>query len=129
MLNFNSFLRRLVLVLISSVLFLSGVHLAAENIYTPDQAKSHIGERATVCGMVASAHFAARSKGQPTFINLDKPYPNQIFTILIWGSDRAKFGNPERDYSMKEMCVTGTIQEFRGTAEIVARSPSQIAVK
>jgi hypothetical protein len=25
-----------------------------------------------------------------TFINLDKPYP--IFTIVIWGSERPKFG-------------------------------------
>ena len=41
---------------------------------------------------VASAHYAERSKGQPTFINLDKPYPNAPFTVLIWGSDRGKFG-------------------------------------
>jgi hypothetical protein len=32
-----------------------------------------IGRQKTVCGTVASAHFAAKSKGQPTFINLDKP--------------------------------------------------------
>ena len=103
--------------------------LLAENTYTADQAKSHVGERATVCGVVASAHFSASGKGQPTFLNLDKPYPNQIFTVLIWSSDRSKFGTPERDYARKNICVTGTIQEFRGTAEIIARSPAQIAVK
>lgn len=115
--------------LVVAVFLLWTLPLVAENTYTADQAKSHIGERATVCGMVASAHFSARSKGSPTFLNLDKPYPNQIFTILIWGSDRPKFGNPERDYSRKNICVAGTIQEYRGTAEIIARSPSQIAVK
>lgn len=56
-------------------------------------------------------------------------YPNQVFTILIWGSDRGKFGNPERDYSRKNICVTGAIQEYRGAAEIVARNPSQITVR
>lgn len=35
-------------------------------------------------------------KGQPAFINLDKPYPNQIFAFLIWGSDRSKFEKPPK---------------------------------
>jgi hypothetical protein len=35
------------------------------------------------------------SKGHPTFLNLDEPNPKEVFTILIWGSDRAKFGTPE----------------------------------
>ena len=48
-------------------------------------AKNHIGERATVCGKVASERTALGSRGQPNFINLDAPYPNQVFTILIWG--------------------------------------------
>jgi len=126
MISFHSIPRLVVFVLISAILALYGIQVVAENTYTADKAKSHIGERATVCGMVASAHFAARSKGQPTFINLDKPYPNQIFTVLIWGSDRAKFGNPARDYLRKSICVSGAIQEFRGTAEIVVRSPAQI---
>jgi hypothetical protein len=122
-------MRRAVFLLISFVFFLSSLQLLAQSTYTADQAKSHIGERATVCGLVASAHYAASSKGQPTFLNLNKPYPNQIFTVLIWGSDRAKFGAPERDFTKKNICVTGTIEQFRGAAEIIARSPSQIAVK
>ena len=123
-------MRRAILVPISFVLILSGIHLAAQSTYTADQSKSHIGERATVCGVVASARYAASSKGQPTFVNLDKPYPNQIFTVLIWGSDRAKFGAPEKDFAKKNICVTGMIEQFRGAAEIIAKSPSlQIAVK
>jgi hypothetical protein len=61
------------------------------------EAGSHIGEVQTVCGMVASSKFASQSKKQPTFINLDKAYPNQIFTIVIWGSDRGKFSEPPED--------------------------------
>lgn len=85
------------------------------------QAGHHIGETATVCGTIASEHFAANTKGQPTFINLDEPYPRQIFTILIWGSDRSAFGKiPQK------LCVTGTISSYRGIPEIIARTPSQI---
>jgi hypothetical protein len=62
---------------------------------TAAEAKSHIGERATVCGNVVSIHYATRSKGSPTFLNLDESYPKQIVTILIWGNDRPNFGDPE----------------------------------
>jgi micrococcal nuclease len=58
------------------------------------------------------------SKGQPTFINLDEPYPKQIFTAVIWGSDRSKFGQPETELKDKRICVTGLIEQHRGTPEI-----------
>src|ERR1700683_3540490 len=96
---------------------------------TSRQAKDHVGEVQTVCGNVASTHYAARSKGQPTFLNLDEPYPNEIFTILIWGSDRGKFGTPESKYQDAHVCVTGKISTYRGTPEIVATELGQIVVQ
>jgi|SRR6266700_8232835 len=57
----------------------------AQSPISASEAKDHVGESATVCGGVASTHYAASSRGKPTFINLDRAYPNQIFTILIWG--------------------------------------------
>jgi hypothetical protein len=101
----------------------------AQTSISAAEAKNHIGEKATVCGEVASTHYAARSRGNPTFINLDKPYPNQIFTILIWGSDRPKFGDPEQTYSGKQVCATGTITIFRDVPEIVAHDPAVIKLQ
>jgi len=62
----------------------------------------------------------------PTLLHLDKPYPQQPFTIVIWGNDRPKFGTPEVEYKGKRVCTTGLITEFRGTPEIVAKDASQI---
>ncbi len=93
---------------------------------TADEAKNHMGEQATVCGAVASIHYSESGKGQPTFVNFDRPFPRQPFMLLIWGSDRYKFTMPDVG---KSICVTGAIQEFRGMAEIVAHSPSQIKVQ
>jgi hypothetical protein len=70
-----------------------------------------------------------RSQSQPTFLNLDEPYPRQIFTIVIWGGDRAKFGEPEKTYRDKSVCVSGRIRDFRGVPEIAASAPSQIKVQ
>lgn len=110
---------------IAAALLLSALAYAQHSI-SPSEAKNHVGENATVCGDVASAHYAPRSRGNPTFINLDKPYPKQIFTVVIWGSDRPKFGDPEAMYSKKHICVTGRITLYRGSPETVASEPSQI---
>ncbi len=104
---------------------LTAVELDAATL-TATQAEDHIGEMATVCGMVASATFAARIKGAPTFLNLDKPYPDQLFTVVIWGSDRPKFHQPEVLYRGKRLCVTGNIKMFRGRPEIIVKELSQI---
>ena len=92
----------------------------------PGEAARHVGETVTVCGVVASAKFLSRSRSQPTFLNLEEPYPNEIFTVVIFGSDRAKFGTPETTLNAKRICVTGKIQEYRGLPEIILSDPKQL---
>lgn len=87
-------------------------------------AKSHIGERATVCGSVAGVKTATKSRGTPTFINLDAPYPNQVFTILIWGEDRSNVEPLPRVGT--HACVTGRIQDYRGVPEIIVKTKDQL---
>jgi hypothetical protein len=96
---------------------------------TAPEAKDHIGEQATVCGRVASTRYAATTRGKPTFLNLDKPYPSQILTILIWGENREKFGTPEEKYRDKQVCVTGKITEYRKAPEVVVSEPQNIEVQ
>ena len=61
----------------------------------PEDAASHIGETATVCGVVASAKFEAHARAQPTLLDLGKSYPHAIFTAVIYGDHRPKFDTPE----------------------------------
>ena len=104
-------------VLLVFALVLASFALMAQTITTSDAAK-HIGERETVCGTIAGKHTAASSRGTPTFVNLDRPYPNQVFTLLIWGDDRGRVGAvPESG----RICATGVITEYRGSPEIVLR--------
>lgn len=120
------FLSILIIVFSTSFLFIVPSVFSANNI-SPEDAINHIGQQAIVCGNVASIHFSFRTKGQPTFINLNKSYPHHVFTVLIWGSDRSKFpGDPENYYSNKRICVSGKIKEFKGAPEIVVKNPSQI---
>jgi hypothetical protein len=50
----------------------------------PEDAVSHIGETATVCGVVASAEFEANARSQPTLLDLGQAYPHAIFTAVIY---------------------------------------------
>ena len=93
------------------------------------QAKNHLHEDATVCGVVVSTKFLESKRRSPTLLDLDRAYPNQPFTIVIWGADRQKFGKPEVAYKDKRICVTGTNTDFRGTPEIVAKDPAQITTE
>ncbi len=94
-----------------------------------EEAAGHVGEAATVCGRVASARYLPGSRRQPTFLDLDRPYPARLFTVVIWGADRAAFNSPEITLQGKRICVTGRLESYQGRAEIIARTPSQIVVE
>lgn len=98
-------------------------------IIPAEQTRDHIGEKATVCGHVASAYYSSKSRGSPTFLDLGRPYPHAVFTVVIWGDDRARFGQPEKHYRDKHVCVTGFIRVFHGQPDMAVQDPNQIRVK
>ena len=110
----------------SVVLGLWGLPSNAASL-NPDDAADHVGQNATVCGVVASAKFDGHLKSQPTFLDFGKPYPEQLFTAVIFGTNRAKFGTPETALQGKRVCVSGSIREYRGRPEIILSDPSQLA--
>ena len=105
------------------------IAFAQEQSIASNKAIDYVGEYVTVCGEVVSAHFASRSRGKPTFLNIDEPYPRQTFTVVIWGNNRNKFGgNPENTLLWKDVCVTGRVEIFRSVAQVTAKSSDQITV-
>lgn len=111
-------------ILTLAALFIASAVIGQPQSISAADAKDHIGQKATVCGNVTGERTATSSKGEPIFINLDGRYPNQIFTILIWGEDRPNVGSPPADGS--HVCATGVIKEYRGVPEIVVRSAGQL---
>ncbi len=102
--------------------------VAQEPIQIPAaEAGNHVGKVATVCGTVASTRYADRTRGEPTFLNFEQPYPDQVFTVVIWGRHRSKFRSPpELEYEHRHLCVTGTVQLFRGAPEMIIEDPQAI---
>jgi hypothetical protein len=115
----------------AALMFLAIAAISAANqakTITASEARTHIGSDATVCGKVVSPRYAPTTRGQPTFLNFNKPHPDQESTVVIRGADRAKFGSPEVAYQDMTICVSGTIQEYQGRAEIIATDPRQITL-
>lgn len=102
---------------------------AAEKRYGTDDAINHVGEYATVCGFVVTAEFASFLENQPTFLNLAKRYPNEVFTAVIWGADRGRFDYAPESLRGSSICVTGEITTNRGIAQIIVSTPDQIERK
>jgi DNA/RNA endonuclease YhcR with UshA esterase domain len=94
------------------------------------EASDYIGTAAEVCGKVASTDYVPQVGGEPTFINLGRTHPNQLFTVVIWGSNRTKWiEQPERLYAKREICVSGMIEIYEDTPQIIVESPDQIEIQ
>ncbi|MGY6519267.1 MAG: hypothetical protein ACXIUZ_11210 [Lysobacteraceae bacterium] len=117
--------------LIAAALLVSfDAHAQRRDLQIPaEQAQDFIGRDATVCGKVESANFAENAAGTPTFLHLGAPFPRQPFQVRIAGEHRGNFGfAPEEALKDKVICATGRIARASNRAEIVVRSPSELAL-
>jgi endonuclease YncB( thermonuclease family) len=95
---------------------------------TAFEAAAHEGQIATVCGHVASTRWLG--PGRKTFLNFERPYPNQPFTVVISAGAREAFErSPEDEYEDQDVCVAGVIELFKGKPQIMLSGPAQIGLR
>jgi len=85
------------------------------NTFNTVQAQYYVGKKDAikVCGTVVSTKKS--SKGN-IFLNLDKKFPQQIFTVSIFSDYTANFSYvPEVFLQGQAVCVTGVVTNFNGT--------------
>ncbi len=82
---------------------------------TTVEAAQHVGENRTVCGEIVNTHTAETSHGTPTFFDIDQPWPNQVFDLVVWGDKKADIGPFPKS---GKICASGKITLFRGHPEI-----------
>ena len=81
-------------------------------------------KKRTVCGEVVSTKKHAKGH---VFIDLDKKFPNQIFSVTIFESSIQNFDyQPEVYLKDEEVCFTGMITEFNGTPNMVIQHGKQV---
>lgn len=94
-----------------------------------EASQNYVGKTVTVAGKVVDGRYLASSSRQPTLLNVDKPFPDQIFSIVIYGEDRKSFGyKPEEVLVNKNVAVTGKVELYKGKPQIIVTNPEQIVI-
>jgi hypothetical protein len=94
-----------------------------------EASKNYVGKTVTVVGKVVDGRYLANSNRQPTLLNVDKPFPNQAFSIVIYGDKRQSFGyKPEEMLLNKNVLVTGVVEMYNGKPQMIVNSPDQIVI-
>ena len=96
------------------------------NCYNTSQAKQFYDypKEVEICGTVVSTH---KSRKGHIFINLDKSFPNQIFTATIWKSNIVNFSyKPEVFLINKQVCIKGKVKDYQGTPSIYPENEKKI---
>ncbi len=97
-----------------------------KNAISTVDAPIFMNQKATVCGKVVSTK---KTKSGSVFLNLDTKFPDQIFSITIWGKEMKNFSySPEIELKGKRICVTGVIKDYKGTPTMNINSEKRIEI-
>lgn len=71
------------------------------------------GHRLKVCGTVVSARY---SRSGNLWLNIDKQFPNQIFSVFIRKEDLVNFRYvPDKELIRQPVCFHGVVEKMNGT--------------
>ena len=88
-------------------------------------AGNYIGKKEVVCSEV----YEVKELSCVSFLDLGANYPDNPLTIVVFARDLGKFTSGLEISDHKNICVTGTIQEYKGKPEIIITSPQEITVQ
>ena len=82
------------------------------------------GKKHKVCGTVVSTK---KHKKGHVFIDLDKKFPNQVFSVSIFESNIKNFDyEPEIYLLNQEVCFTGKVGEYNNTPNMIIEQSNQV---
>ena len=115
---------------ILAFLSLSFLSTLAQQELKPEELKDHIGDSVTVKGKIFGVRYFESAKNSPTLINVGGTYPNQVYTIVIFGDVRKKLGfDPEESkYTGGIAIVTGRVELYKDKPQIVITDPAQLQI-
>jgi hypothetical protein len=106
----------------ASLMILAAPAIAAT--ITPDNAGKHVGETATVEGVVADVHAAPNGM---ILLDLGGRYPDNKFVALIFPDRTTAFAHLS-GYIGSHVQISGAIQMYHGKPEITLSNEGQIQV-
>jgi hypothetical protein len=127
-------MKKIILVLcFAGVLPLAFSQAKAPKRLTTAEAKDHVGETATVCGMAVDTQplprYGIANLGKPVSVDLDQAEPSPVFYFVTFSTDPHKPELVEATYKGKQVCVTGDIAMSKTTPFIMAKDHAMIKIQ
>ncbi len=95
-----------------------------KNAFNTVQARSHYDSKIKVCGTVIGVH---KSRKGHVYLNLDRAFPEQLFSVNIWKDNLVNFSyNPAEYLLNKKICVKGFVQKKYGRPAVSIDNEKQI---
>ena len=113
-----------------AVLFLFSVNCFSQDTITTAKAKDYMDKEVCVVGKVIS--FKLASDGKSTnYINIDKPYPESVFTVVISNNYLEKLNIKIEDLKDKNIYIKGKITTYKNDPKQIPQiyNPISIVVK
>lgn len=89
-----------------------------------EEASQLIGEQVTIRAKVASVFYAKSSSGSPTFLNLEKNFPDNPIAIVIFENELKKLKINAQLYKGKTIIVTGKVGLYKDEEKPNKNKPS-----
>lgn len=95
-----------------------------------EEVSEHVGDSVKVCGKILTGRFLDKSESGPTLLNMGRPYPDQLLTVVIYKKDRKNFDlMPETELINKDVCVTGVVILYKEKPQVVLYTKEQLLVR
>jgi hypothetical protein len=112
------------LAVLALVFSLGTAPAVAADIAVKDAA-AHVGQMATVVGMVDNVH---RSRSNMIFVDMGGSYPNNAFSAVVLAKDAGKFPNL-MPLKGRKVGISGKIEIYRNKPEIVLHTADQVKMR
>jgi RPA family protein len=93
-------------------LFFLTTSFFAQDTISASKAQDYIGMVMFVKGKVVSVKAASEGK-TTNYINIDRPYPESIFTVVLSNSYLEKQNIKLQDLNQKTICIKGKITTYK----------------
>ena len=116
--------------LITAVLLLISLNCFSQDTITTAKVKDYIDKMVCVKGQVASFKLASDGKNI-NYINIDKAFPDNVFSVVITNSYLEKLNIKIEDLKGKTIFVNGTITTYKNDPKQIPQifNPVSIEVK
>lgn len=116
--------------LITAFLLIISINCFSQDTITTAQAKDYMDKMVCVKGKVVSFKLASERKFT-NYINIDKPYPEGVFSVVITNSQLEKLNLKIEDLNDKDVYIKGTISTYKNDPKQIPQifNPIRIEVK